>query len=50
MSIDQVHLAAQIIAAFSASVCFLQSFYNKAVHWLWLLLLLVGMVGWAVTR
>lgn len=50
MSADQVHLAGAIVAAFAAVVCVWQLSVTKVIHWLWLLLLLAGIVAWAVTR
>lgn len=50
MTPEQIHLAAGIVAVFSALVGTWQAIASRYVHWLWLLLLLLGLVAWAVTR
>lgn len=50
MTNEQVHLAGAIVAVFAAIICGWQMYAQRAIHYLWLLILLVGIVCWAVTR
>lgn len=49
MSAAQVHLAGAIVAAFAGLICIWQLATNKVIHCMWLLLLLAGIVCFAVT-
>lgn len=48
MSAEQIHLAGMVVTIFSAALCVAQALIDERIHYLWLLLLLAGIVAWVV--
>ena len=49
MTAHQVMVAGAIVAAFSFLVCAWQLLVMERVHWLWMILLLTGLVAFGVS-